>query len=125
MLCDALLEHMADTFRRTTSTWAQLHTGDPGPDGHMAGCIDGRRVEIRWSPVPGTSLVAENALHWREVQGIPGFPQTVTHLSLWSDPDGGRCWAVVPLAPIRVPHLATLEIPIGLTVSLAPERTDL
>ena len=120
MVTDAFCTYVLSLFKQTTTGYAQLHTGDPGPDGLLAGCVDNRRVEIRWGAQQATSLVAENALVWKEVQGIPGFPQTVTHISIWSDPNGGVCWACIPVNPIRVPHLATLEIPIGLTLNLSP-----
>lgn len=125
MLTDAFTILALSLFKRTTTSWAQLHTADPGPAGLLGCSSDRRRVGVRWEEGEGTALVATNSLLWPEVQGIPGFPQTVTHLTIWSEPEDGQCWAIVPLAPVRVPHLATLEIPIGLTISLGTERTEL
>lgn len=124
MVTDAFCTLVLSLFKQTTTSYAQLHTGNPGPDGLLAGCIDNRRMEIRWGTQEGPRLVAQNALVWKEVQGIPGFPQTIDHLTIWSDLNNGTCWATIPLAPIRVPHLATLEIPLGLTLNLSPATRD-
>lgn len=124
MLTDAFFCHALDQFKHTTSSWAQLHTGDPGCDGLLSGAIDRRRMGVSWSTATATALVATNALVWNQVQGIPGFPQTITHVSIWSGPEDGMCWAVVPLTPVTVPHLATLEIPIGLTINFNTERPE-
>jgi hypothetical protein len=119
MVSEAFCTHVLNVFKQTTSAWAQLHAGDPGSDGVLCGCIDRRRIQIEWLPQQGPNLVSGNSLIWSEVQGVPGFPQTIDHITVWSEPTGGVCWAILPITPIRVPHLATLEIPMGLTLQLA------
>lgn len=119
MLSDEFCTLVLSMFRQTATVWAQLHTSDPGPEGLLGQVVDRRRLEVRWGEQQGPALVSQSPLIWRELQGVPGFPQTVTHLSLWSDPNQGVRWATLQIPAVRVPHLATLEIPAGLTLRLA------
>lgn len=119
MVSDHFCTYVLSLFKQTSTAYAQLHTSDPGPDGLLGGCNDSRRLEVVWGAQEGPELVSSNSLIWSEVQGIPGFPQLITHITLWAAPFGGKCWAVIPISPIRVPHLATLEIPAGMTLRLA------
>jgi hypothetical protein len=116
MLSDTFLEYVLTVFRQTQSTWVQLHISDPG--GGLQGLTNERRRRlIEWAPIVGPMLTSKNTLRWDEVQGIPGYPATFTHVSLWSAPEDGELWGTSSIMALRVPHLSTFEIPAGLTLS--------
>lgn len=118
MICDAFYAWVARQVAAVGESWVQLHIGDPGDDGILAGAVDGRRMATTWMADAAT-LTSTRVLRWDNVQGIPGYPQRVTHLSFWTAPQDGACWFTTPLtAPVNVPHGATLEIPAGIKVPL-------
>jgi hypothetical protein len=106
---------------RSRFVW-MLHVADPGPTGEFGQCIDGRTVEVTVMPLaPGRWRVTTPAL-WRELRGVPGMMTTITHLSLWAD---NWLVEVIPLrTPFRVPHLGSLEIPAGTTLTVATSQED-
>ena len=120
MVTDAFCAYAIAQVVVAQAFWAQLHTGDPGPNGLFAGSVDQTRQQILWGTIDGCRAYSSNTLRWDEVSGVPGFPQNISHLSLWSGPQGGLCWATTRLVPLRVPHKATLEIPPGITLDLSP-----
>jgi hypothetical protein len=119
MVSEEFCTYTLSLFKQTTTAWAQLHSGEPGDDGLMSQVIDGRRLEVRWGDQQGPALVSQSPLIWRELKGVPGFPQEITHVTLWSNPTQGVRWATLRIPAVRVPHLATFEIPAGLTLRLA------
>lgn len=117
MFHDDCLAACASWIANTRSLWAQLHVGPPGDIGELAGAVEPQRVATRWV-AGGPTLTSIDVLRWERVRGVPGYPQRITHLSFWTEPENGQCWLTTPLTPILVPHNATLEIPAGIKARL-------
>lgn len=81
-------------------------------------------MEVRWRRVGPLAAESTNPLIWSEVQGVPGYPQRYTYLSLWSAPEGGMLWSYAPMQPMVVPHLSTFEIPPGIIFNLPSWHDD-
>lgn len=118
MVSDNFCVYVLSLFKQTTTCWAQLHSENPGMEGVDGVCTDSRRLEVHWAPAETGALVSDRAIIWNQFQGITGFPQTVEFITLWSEPQNGILWATLRIPPIRIPHMATLEIPAGLEVRL-------
>lgn len=117
-ICEDFHAVALDAWLASWPSWAQLHIADPGPRGEMGGAVESRRMEVRWRRTAPTVVTSTNPLVWSEVQGIPGYPQRYTHLSLWSAPQGGMLWSYGRMEPMIVPHLSTFEIPPGIVFNL-------
>lgn len=120
MVTDAFCSYVLALFLQAQPSWCQLHVADPGPDGMLGGAVERSRREIRWGRLEGSRVFSQNPLMWDRVAGVPGFPQTICYLSVWSAPEGGMCWMRTPVVPVRVPHEASLEIPAGICLDVSP-----
>lgn len=120
MVSEQFCSYVLALFLQAQPSWCQLHVADPGPDGVLGGSVERARKEIRWGQLQNCRVQSVNSLIWDEVHGMPGFPQNVSFLSVWSAPEGGAFWMSTPIVPVRVPHLASLEIPAGITLDLSP-----
>lgn len=102
-----------------TSAFVSLHTGPPGPDGSDNLAAETGRAQVAVG-VDGARIRIDSRANWPHVRAAHGSWSTITHLSVWSLPAGGAFWFAIPIQPLRVPHMAELDIPPGATVDLAP-----
>lgn len=82
-----------------TEWWVQLHYGAPGPAGERNAWTDAGRVACTWGAF-GDGWAATTAdLLW-EFLPNPGELTTITHCTVWSAAEGGRCLQVCDLLQV-------------------------
>ena len=100
-----------------SSTYVQLHTGDPGASGTSNVSGETARPEITWATTGGGSKSITGTLEWA---AWSAGNETISHISIWDATSGGTfIWSGALTTAKAVSNTDTLQI-TSLTLSLTP-----
>lgn len=87
-LANKILDHClrGTTWSPPAKVYAQLHTGDPGPDGTANVAGTNTRKAITWSPASAGRVSMTAGLNWPSTA-----KETISHISIWDSPTAGNC----------------------------------
>jgi hypothetical protein len=102
---------VALTALKGAYTWAQLHTGAPGPNGTANVATEADRVQITWpGTVSNTNTMANtNLLEWTGVAGSEDY----THITIWSASSAGTFGMSGAITANPVTTNDTFQLAIG------------
>lgn len=93
------------SFGSVASTYAQLHTGTPGPAGTANVSSVTTREQVTWNAPSGGAMTESNTPTWSSWAGSNG--EVVTDISIWSAASSGTFYFSTPLAGTAVVFTAT------------------
>lgn len=117
-LANGWLDTLSNTsFAAGATLYAKMHTADPGSAGTTAACTYTTRATLAWSAASAGSKAISGAASFGTISGLGGT-ETVTHISVWTDPTAGTFRYSFALSSSKV-------IQNGDTVSLASHSVAL
>ena len=100
-----------------SSTYVQLHTGDPGSAGTSNVSAETTRDAITWAATSGGSKAISGTLEWASWDA---GTETISLISIWDASSGGTfIWSGALTTSKSVSNTDTLQI-TSLTLSLTP-----
>lgn len=99
-----------------TTTYLQLHIGDPGPDGTANVSATNTRKTVTWSAASNGQLTMTSDLTW-----VTSAKESISHISLWDASSSGHCLFTDELDEAKNVYSGdTLELPTA-SVQIIPE----
>lgn len=114
---DKVMDHClaGASWTPPAALYAQLHTGDPGPDGTANVAATNTRKAITWDGDSSNGQLATSGLNW-----VMSAKETISHVSVWDSATSGHAAFTAELEEAKNLFLGdTFDLP-SLTAQIPP-----